>query len=314
LTENYHIRTKAAASKTGAVDYRFGFNGMMKDNEVKGIGNSLDFGERWMDTRTVRLGMSRDPLYRKFPWQSPYVFAGNNPVYYIDEKGEKKTTYIQIIDQQSGTTTKLTLVTPGLIARSTKSMHSGIRSWNWFDYSETVTINIDKEGKMTLSQSAPKLGDYRINTSLKSEKYAMGEVGENRVKDTRMYDGWIGTSGDGGGEDNSFNPNAGPGSKYVDYGRILKTISSLQGFTRQKPGGVIQLVGDLNTAVGLGSGMATDNDKAGIIDVDGRTDKPKSRLKYCEDCGGYVKPDSSLTEEKPATGETVDTVNMGAHK
>lgn len=67
-------------------DYRFGFNGQVKDNKLKGIGNSLDFGERIDDTRLGRF-LSLDPLANKFPWQSPYVFAGNSPIKFIDKKG-----------------------------------------------------------------------------------------------------------------------------------------------------------------------------------------------------------------------------------
>jgi hypothetical protein len=32
-------------------DYRFGFNGQEKDNELKGVGNSLDFNFRVYDSR-----------------------------------------------------------------------------------------------------------------------------------------------------------------------------------------------------------------------------------------------------------------------
>ena len=47
--------------------YRYGFNGKEKDDEVKGSGNSYDFGGRNIyDSRTGRFN-SIDPLYRKFP-------------------------------------------------------------------------------------------------------------------------------------------------------------------------------------------------------------------------------------------------------
>jgi RHS repeat-associated protein len=67
-------------------DYVFGFNGKMKDNEMKGIGNSYDFGERGYDPRTARF-YSIDPLYRQFPSWSPYVFAFDNPIINIDRDG-----------------------------------------------------------------------------------------------------------------------------------------------------------------------------------------------------------------------------------
>ena len=66
--------------------YRFGFNGMHKDNEMQGIGNSLDFGARIYDSRVARF-LSLDPLMSQFPSESNYIFAGNNPIYYIDLDG-----------------------------------------------------------------------------------------------------------------------------------------------------------------------------------------------------------------------------------
>ena len=67
-------------------NYRFGFNGKEKDNEAKGIGNSLDFGARIYDSRLGRF-LSLDPLMANFPAWSPYVFAMDNPIRWIDENG-----------------------------------------------------------------------------------------------------------------------------------------------------------------------------------------------------------------------------------
>jgi RHS repeat-associated protein len=66
--------------------YRYGFNSMEKDDEVKGHGNSYDFGARMYDSRVGRF-LSRDPREKEFPFMSVYCFAGNNPIKYIDLKG-----------------------------------------------------------------------------------------------------------------------------------------------------------------------------------------------------------------------------------
>ena len=60
-------------------NYRFGFNGQEKDNEAKGIGNSLDFSFRIYDSRTGRF-LSVDPLKKDYPWNSTYAFAENRPI------------------------------------------------------------------------------------------------------------------------------------------------------------------------------------------------------------------------------------------
>jgi RHS repeat-associated protein len=71
--------------------YRFGFNGMPKDDEVHGAtGTSYDFGARILDPRIGRW-LSLDPLAQRFPHQSPYVAFDNNPIYYRDPDGKAAT-------------------------------------------------------------------------------------------------------------------------------------------------------------------------------------------------------------------------------
>lgn len=67
-------------------EYRFGFNGMEKDDEIKGSGNHYTTEFRQYDPRLGRW-FSIDPLFSDFPWQSPYVAFDNNPVLLNDPKG-----------------------------------------------------------------------------------------------------------------------------------------------------------------------------------------------------------------------------------
>jgi RHS repeat-associated protein len=67
--------------------YRFGFNGMEKDDELKGNSNSYDFGARLYDSRLGRW-LSKDPASRKYPGHSPFIYVRNNPVLRIDPNGE----------------------------------------------------------------------------------------------------------------------------------------------------------------------------------------------------------------------------------
>ena len=67
--------------------YRFGFNGMEKDDEVSGSGNSLNFGARILDPRIGRW-LSLDPAQELYPDLSPYSAFGDNPLYFIDPTGE----------------------------------------------------------------------------------------------------------------------------------------------------------------------------------------------------------------------------------
>lgn len=71
---------------TSASGYRYGFNGMEKDDEVKGNNNSLDFGARIYDPRIGRW-LSMDPLQKKYPGLSPYNFVANSPIIFVDPDG-----------------------------------------------------------------------------------------------------------------------------------------------------------------------------------------------------------------------------------
>ncbi len=70
----------------GGEDYRYGFNNMERDDEIKGEGNSYDFRARIYDSRLGRW-MSVDPLKEKYPFASPYNFALNTPIQAFDPDG-----------------------------------------------------------------------------------------------------------------------------------------------------------------------------------------------------------------------------------
>lgn len=69
-------------------DYIFGFNGMERDDELKGDGASYDFHARLYDPR-VGQWLSVDPLMHKFPDVSPYLAFAGNPVNFIDPDGRE---------------------------------------------------------------------------------------------------------------------------------------------------------------------------------------------------------------------------------
>ena len=69
-----------------AQDYTYGFNGMEKDDEMNGEGNSYNFGARLYDTRIGRW-LAVDPLTDKYPNLSPYNFVSNKPIIAVDIDG-----------------------------------------------------------------------------------------------------------------------------------------------------------------------------------------------------------------------------------
>ncbi len=69
-------------------NYRYGFNGQEKDDEIKGSGNSYEFKFRIYDPRLGKF-LSVDPLSKNYPWNSPYAFAENRPIDGVDLEGKE---------------------------------------------------------------------------------------------------------------------------------------------------------------------------------------------------------------------------------
>ncbi|MFN7910298.1 MAG: RHS repeat domain-containing protein [Bacteroidota bacterium] len=75
-------------------DYRYSFNGKEDDKEINS--GAQDFGLREYDSRLGRF-FSKDPYSRFLPNKTPYCFAGNSPITFIDEDGG-----FQVIPEVSG--------------------------------------------------------------------------------------------------------------------------------------------------------------------------------------------------------------------
>jgi hypothetical protein len=72
---------------SAAWNYRFGFNGFEKDDEIKGNGNHISFGDHGYDPRTGRR-WTPDVFEKKYPSLSPYSVFNNNPIIYKDVNGQ----------------------------------------------------------------------------------------------------------------------------------------------------------------------------------------------------------------------------------
>ena len=71
---------------TQDTDYRYAYNGMEKDDEVSGNGNSYTTEFRQYDPRLLRW-KSLDPLMDIQPFHSPYQAFNNNPIFFTDPLG-----------------------------------------------------------------------------------------------------------------------------------------------------------------------------------------------------------------------------------
>ena len=72
--------------------YRYGFQGQEKDDELKGEGNSLNYEFRMHDPRVGRF-FARDPLFKEYPFYSPYAFSGNRVIDKVELEGLEPADY-----------------------------------------------------------------------------------------------------------------------------------------------------------------------------------------------------------------------------
>ncbi len=93
-------------------EYRFGFQGQEKDDELKGVGNSISFKYRIHDPRLGRF-LSMDPLFKDYPWNSTYAFAENDVIRSIDLEGLEKVIYTFAKSEGEWTVSKLSLEKAG---------------------------------------------------------------------------------------------------------------------------------------------------------------------------------------------------------
>ena len=66
--------------------YRYAFNGKEQDPEWQGVGNMYDYGFRIYNPRIAKF-LSVDPLFKSFPFYTPYQFSANTPIAAIDLDG-----------------------------------------------------------------------------------------------------------------------------------------------------------------------------------------------------------------------------------
>jgi RHS repeat-associated protein len=88
-TDFYPFGMISRSTTASGGDYRFGFQGQEKDDEVYGApGTSLAFEYRMNDPRIGRF-LSIDPLVKNYPDISPYAYVANSPIVYVDIDGRE---------------------------------------------------------------------------------------------------------------------------------------------------------------------------------------------------------------------------------
>ena len=183
--------SSAGSGSTNSGGYRYGFNG--KEHEKEITEGDYDFGARIYDGRIGRW-LSVDPLYKKYPNFSPYVFVANNTLNAIDIKG-KDIIFILDREAANGNGHAAVLIGNEKSGWVYVSMNGTGKGEPWGDskYPDVGTPIVDEKGKkisdpnsailradvINPKENKHKYNEYqRIETSESEDKNALKKAGE----------------------------------------------------------------------------------------------------------------------------------------
>jgi RHS repeat-associated protein len=137
---------------------RYLFQGQEMDDEVKGDGNSYDFGARMLDPRLGRW-LTIDPQSMKQPSQSPYKAFLNNPNLFIDPDGETEYHINIVINEKTGKATiTVTVASSDVMTDGVKhTVWSGQSSYHqenyYYDFAKITVTTFKKDGSIKVQKS-----------------------------------------------------------------------------------------------------------------------------------------------------------------
>lgn len=150
---------------------------MEKDDEVYGDYNSYDFGARLYDPRLGRW-MAVDPLAMKYSDLSPYSFAGNCPVLFIDPNGKE----IIIKDPETGKA-HIYMPNEAVPAGASQFVKDAYASLEYLHNNGTenginrVSDLVNSCTSVTIAYTESFINaSFAGNVSLEAESYSIGEM------------------------------------------------------------------------------------------------------------------------------------------
>ncbi len=148
-------------------EYRYGYQGSEKDDEVKGEGNSYTTTFRQLDPRVGRW-LSIDP--KATAWESPYVAMENNPIMNNDPLGD----IIRIHYQQNGVNMTYDYDGTNSYTGGNEFVQSAIGAYeDWHSKGGTKTIMklVDDKEVLNIVEKDIYNSNAPANTSYKSPFY-----------------------------------------------------------------------------------------------------------------------------------------------
>ena len=160
---------------------------MEKDDELKGSGNSYDFGARIYDPRIGRW-LTIDPQSSKQPSFSPYKAFFNSPIIFNDPDGEHEYLTVIYKDSKGNVTSKVVsseAISDKVRAGNIKTDRDGNQYRNFYDFRTVVTITTGADGKTTTEITYYTLTKFKV-----AKAYIKGlEFRMIKVKVGDMIDG-----------------------------------------------------------------------------------------------------------------------------
>jgi RHS repeat-associated protein len=197
---------------------------MEKDDEVKNVaGSSYDFGARMYDPRIGRW-LAVDPLASRFPFSSPYVYALNNPIIYVDPDGEQVDYIVDKALEELGFRVGIKIVSnennaSSIVYKTQSFVHSGAESNKAVVTVVQHVFDIDSEGNVTRVEEK-RVQFTVIQTDAQSKKGLVTVSEAKRTKST------IGLP-DQTGKKAIFLTKASEAQKFADKDPLVKSFANL---------------------------------------------------------------------------------------
>lgn len=217
---------------------------MEKDDELKGEGNSYDFGARMLDPRVGRW-FKMDPLFQKYPYDSPYMVSGNSPISIMDPDGERKRKVTHEITLDKDGKTVQSIQTEDKIMNYELKSVKRITGYDYFsgdaiityDYYDTVDIEIivkNADGEILTKQI---FKDNILEKRFTDKTFTPKFILETNDKISEIGFGGYSFSDGGGSSNKEYIRKGDRNTKWLDGKGLGSVLLTLLGKDLKAPGG-----------------------------------------------------------------------------
>ncbi len=213
-------------------DYRYGFQGQEKDDELKGEGNSYDFGARIYDPRIGRW-FTPDSKSALQPNWSPYKAFFDNPNLFIDPDGNTEWQVTTVINHKTGKTIMIfEIINADKLDKKTVNVRDYYyKDWD-YQYSDIIhssTINIYKDGTQSVQNHKT---EYAARYTRDADWDFIPEIPSINLggdSDIKIKDGYIFTTEFGKDGIASKNKSGNRNAKNTDMTALMAITDILRG-------------------------------------------------------------------------------------